>query len=130
MPSTIKVEILNRQGNALDASVQTMLLGNEIQNGLPKLYLYFSRFGLFGGYNIRLDYNTNQIRLPDIREEDYLRRVFSNTYLNDSVYYVLDIDFVAPIGQLSSTVFKFKTKGEFFLQSKEFKMTFDFVASF
>ena len=130
MPSTIKVEILNRQGNALDASVQTMLLGNEIQNGLPKLYLYFSRFGLFGGYNIRLDYNTNQIRLPDIREKDYLRRVFSNTYLNDSVYYVLDIDFVAPIGQLSSTVFKFKTKGEYFLQSKEFKMTFDFVASF
>ena len=129
-PSTIKAELMNKTGTALEVNCETLLLGNEIQNGLPFLYLFFSRIGLKGGYNFSLDYDTTKVQLPDFRRKNYLAEVFTQTIFNDSVYLVLNTDFLLPTGKLSEIQFKMDFRGEYFIKTNGLKLSFNISANF
>ena len=107
-----------------------LLLGNEIQNGIPVLYLFFSRAGLKAGYDFRLDYDTTQVLLPDIRRENYFYDIFAESYVQDSFYLLLNTDFLIPVGKLSEVQFMLNAKAEFFPRTQGFKFAFDIKASF
>ncbi|MCR4580088.1 MAG: hypothetical protein K5681_07065 [Treponema sp.] len=130
LPSTLSLELLNTTGTAMEVNSEILLLGNEIQNGIPLLYLFFSRVGLKAGYNFCLDYDTTSVLLPDIRRDNYLYDIFSQTYIKDSFYLLLNTDFIIPIGLLSKTQFNMNMKAEFFPRSNGFKFSMDVKAYF
>ena len=130
VPATVRAELMNKTGTALDVSVEALLIGNEIQNGIPFLYLFFSRAGLLGGYNFTLDYDTTKVRLPDIRNRNYLADVFSQTEFSDSVYVILNTDFLIPAGTLSQIQFNMDVRSEYFIRTNGFKFSFNVNAVF
>ncbi len=130
LPSTIQVDFMNKTGTALEANFESLLIGNEIQNGLPFLYLFFSRAGLWGGYNLRLDYDTTKVQLPDIRRKNYLADIFSQTYFTDSVFVTLNTDFIIPTGKLSEIQFNLNLRGEYFIKTNGFKLSLNVNALF
>ncbi len=130
VPAIVRAELMNKAGSALDATVEALLIGNEIQNGIPFLYLYFSRIGLKGGYNLRLDYDTTKVQLPDIRRDNYLADVFSQTNFSDSVFMTLNTDFLVPTGKLSEVQFNLNLRGEYYLKTNGFKVSFNVSALF
>ena len=130
VPTTVSAEIMNKTGTALEAKVESLLIGNEIQNGFPFLYLFFSRVGLKGGYKLKLDYDTTTVQLPDIRRKNYLAEVFWNTTFSDSVFMIFNTDFQTPIGKLSEIQFNMNLKGEYFIRTNGFKVSFNVVAVF
>lgn len=130
VPSTIKVEFMNKTGTALDASFESLLIGNEVQNGIPFLYLFFSRIGLKGGYNFSLDYDTTRVQLPDFRRNNYLADVFSQTIFSDSVFLTLNTDFLIPTGNLSKIQFNLDLRGEYFIKTNGFKISLNVNALF
>lgn len=130
VPTTIRAELMNRTGTALDVNIESLLIGNEIQNGFPFLYLFFSRAGLKGGYNFKLDYDTTRVQLPDVRRKNYLADVFSQTEFSDSIYMVFNTDFLIPTGKLSEIQFRMDVRGEYFLRTNGFKFSFNVNAVF
>ena len=130
MPSTVRAELMNKTGTALEASFESLLIGNEVQNGIPFLYLFFSRVGLKGGYNLKLEYDTTTVQLPDIRRKDYLADVFHQTYFSDSVFATLNTDFLLPSGKLSEIQFNMNLRGEYFIKTNGFKIALDVTAVF
>ena len=130
VPATVRAELMNKAGSALDATVEALLIGNEIQNGIPFLYLYFSRMGLKGGYNLKLDYDTTKVQLPDVRRDNYLAEVFSQTYVSDSVFMTLNTDFLIPTGKLSEIQFNMDLRGEYYIKTNGFKVSLNVSALF
>ena len=130
LPSTIKVDLMNKTGTALEANFESLLIGNEIQNGIPFLYLFFSRAGLWGGYNFSLDYDTTKVQLPDFRRKNYLADVFSQTNFSDSVFLTLNTDFLIPTGKLSEMQFNMNLRGEYFIKTNGFKLSLNISATF
>ena len=130
VPATVRAELMNKAGSALDTSVEALLIGNEIQNGIPFLYLYFSRIGLKGGYNLQLDYDTTKVQLPDLRRDNYLADVFSQTYVSDSVFMTLNTDFLIPTGKLSEIQFNMDLRGEYYIKTNGFKLSLNVTAVF
>ena len=129
-PAVIHAEFLNKTGTALEAGAEVLLVGNEIQNGFPFLYLYFSRAGLKAGYNLSMIYDTTQVQLPDVRHSSYFWNVLSQSYVYDSVYLVLNTDFLVPIGNLSKLQFSINSKLEYFIRTQGFKFSLFFNAVF
>ena len=130
VPSTIQLDFMNKTGTAFEATFESLLIGNEIQNGLPFLYLFFSRAGLWGGYNLRLDYDTTKVQLPDFRRKNYLADVFSQTHFTDSVFVTLNTDFIIPTGKLSEIQFNMNVRGEYFIKTNGFKLSLNVNALF
>ena len=130
VPATVRAELMNKAGSALDATVEALLIGNEIQNGIPFLYLYFSRMGLKGGYNLKLDYDTTKVQLPDVRRDNYLAEVFSQTSVSDSVFMTLNTDFLIPTGKLSEIQFNMDLRGEYYIKTNGFKVSLNVSALF
>ncbi len=130
LPTKVSAEVMNKTGTALEARVESLLIGNEIQNGLPFLYMFFSRIGLKGGYGIKLDYDTTTVQLPDIRRKNYLAEVFWNTSFSDSLFMIFNTDFQTPVGKLSEVQFNMNLKGEYFIRTKGFKLSFNVTALF
>lgn len=130
LPTIVSAELMNKTGTALEAKVESLLIGNEIQNGLPFLYLFFSRMGLKGGYAIKLDYDTTTVQLPDIRRKNYLADVFWNTTFSDSLFMIFNTDFQSPVGKLSEIQFNMNLKGEYFIKTQGFKVSFNITAVF
>ena len=130
MPSTVTAELMNKTGTALEATFESLLVGNEIQNGLPFLYLFFSRVGLKGGYNLKLEYDTTKVQLPDIRRKNYLAEVFNQTNFSDSVFMILNTDFLVPTGKLSEIQFNMDLRGEYYIKTNGFKLSLNVTAVF
>lgn len=130
LPSSIHAELLYQTGTALEVCAEVLLLGNEIQNGFPFLYLFFSRAGLKAGYDFCLNYDTTQVLLPDIRRENYFYDTFSASYVQDSFYLLLNTDFIVPVGKLSQVQFMLNAKAEFFPRSHGFKFSMTVNADF
>ncbi len=122
-PSTLYFEFMEKNGTALQTYAEILLLGREIQNGYPFLYLYFHRFGLKAGYDLCLNYDTNNVSLPDLRHITKFYNVFENTHLYDNFYIKFDLDFIPPIGRLSSTIFKTEAKFSYYPQQNGFKFS-------
>lgn len=130
VPSKLNAAIMNETGKALDVSGEMLLLGKEIQNGIGLLYLYFARAGLKFGYDMNLYYDTNVMSLPDIREIARFTDVFRNTHFDDNFYFKLNLDFITPIGRLSSNIFTTEMKFAFYPRSNGFLFSFNFEAKF
>ena len=130
LPTTFDIEVLNTPGNAFDALVETLLFGYECQNGFPFMYLFFSRLGLKFGYNLKLNYDTSKVPLPDIRAKNGLWNIFSNSYVRDSIYLLYNMDFCEAIGRLSEYQIHLSMKAEYFIRSKGFTFSFKFLVSF
>ncbi|MBP3743016.1 MAG: hypothetical protein J6J00_08535 [Treponema sp.] len=130
LPATLSVDIMNETGTALEVNPEILLIGNEIQNGIPFLYLFFSRVGLKAGYDFCLNYDTTKVLLPDIRRENYLYDIFMETYVKDSLYLLLNSAFVIPTGNLSKIQFNMNARAEYFLRTNGFKFSFDIKANF
>ena len=130
VPTSIHAEFLKENGNAINVCLESLLLGNEIQNGLPFLQLFVLRSGLKFGYDFNLNYDTAEVPLPDIRRENYLGSLLSKTYVSDSLYLLYDMDFTSPLGYLSKIQFNTTLKFEFFPRTSAFKLGFQLMAYF
>lgn len=130
LPTTVRAELMNTAGAALNASVETLLIGNEIQDGLAALNLFCSRMGLKAGYAFNLVYDTTKILLPDIRHWNYLAELFSNTVVSDSIFMTWNTNFQIPAGNLSRIQFNMDLRGEYFLKTNGFKLSFNVSAAF
>lgn len=122
LPSTMYLEVMGENGTALDTYMEILLIGKEIQNGFSSLYLYFNRFGVKAGYDLALKYNLEENSLPDLRNDSAFYDVFSNTYPFNSIYLKVNLDFVSPIGKLSSIIFVSELKATYFLNTKKFNV--------
>lgn len=120
VPGTMFLELMGENGTALETYGEMLLIGKEVQNGFPMLYLYFNRFGLKAGYNLALKYNLEESLIPDLRSITNFYDVFENTYPSDSVYLKFDVDFVSPIGKLSSIIFKGEAKVAYHIRTNKF----------
>ena len=130
VPSVIHAEFLNRTGTVLEASVESLLIGNEIQNGFPFLYLFFSRMGLKGGYGFTLDYDTTKVHLPDLRQKKYIADAFAQATFSDRLFMILNTDFLIPTGKLSEVQFNMNLKGEYFIKTNGFKISLNVSSVF
>lgn len=130
MPTVISAEFMNKPGIALEGSVETLLIGREIQNGPSFLYLFFSRLGLKAGYDFRLEYDTTKVNLPDIRRKKYITDIFSNTTFSDSVFATLNTDFLMPTGKLSEMQLTMDVKVEYFIRTNGLMLSLNVYAAF
>lgn len=122
VPTSIHAEFLKENGNALNVCIESLLIGKEIQNGLPFTQIFFSRAGLKLGYDFNLNYDTATVQLPDIRRKHYIGTLLANTYVSDSIYLLYDMDFSSPIGIASKIQFSGSAKFEFFPRTSAFKL--------
>ena len=86
--------------------------------------------GLKAGYDFKLEYDTKKVQLPDIRRKNYLADVFSQTNVSDSVFLIYNTDFLIPTGKLSEIQFNMDLRGEYFIKTNGFKITFNINALF
>ena len=129
LPTDFYFEMLQKNGTALHLRTETLLLGYEAQNGIPPIYLFFSRIGLKGGYDFQLRYDTHKVPLPDIRKKNNLWNVFSNAYIRDSVFLIFDMNFCAGIGRMSEYHVNLALKAEYYLRSQSFSFRVKFTIS-
>ena len=123
LPTTVHAELFYTNGKAVDAYAQLLLYGMEIQNGFWRLY--FPRVGLYGGYDIALEYDTATVRLPDLRHLERFYDVFEHCHLNDSVYVKLDFGLTPVLGKFSKVQFQSSLRLEKYLRNEEWKLKFD-----
>ena len=123
LPPTVHAELFYTNGKAVDAYAQLLLSGMEIQNGFWRLY--FPRVGLYGGYDIALEYDTATVRLPDLRHLERFYDVFGSCTLNDSVYLKVDFGLTPVLGKFSKVQFQSSLRIEKYLRNEEWKLKFD-----
>lgn len=125
MPALLSAEFVNKAGTALESSLQVLLIGREIHNTAIPAFLYSRRFGLWAGYNMALVYDTAEVRLPDIRRENYLAEVFQGLSYTQAIYAVLNLDLNITTGKLSSVPINTSLTGTFFPESKGYDISLD-----
>ena len=124
-PAKITAEFMNKAGTALEARGQILILGREIHDGFSPVYLYIRRVGLSAGYGMSLNYNTSEVRLPDIRRKNYLAEVFSDISYSDAVFMVLNLDFNIAAGKLSRIPVNTAVTGTFFPAARGYALSLD-----
>lgn len=125
VPAMLRGEFNGKHGTVLETSAEILLLGKEIQNGFPFMYLYFHRLGLKAGYDLCLNYDAAQIKQPDLRNIGKFYTIFYQTHIFDSFFFKLDLDFIPPVGRLSYSIFKCEGKVEIFPKTKGYKLSFN-----
>ena len=123
LPTTVHAELFYTNGKAVDAYVQTLLFGMEVQNGFWRLY--FPRVAVYGGYDIALEYDTAFVNLPDFRRLQKAYDVFAQCYLNDSLYITLDFGLTPVLGKFSTYQLNSSLRFEKYLRTQEYKLKFD-----
>jgi len=123
LPTSVHAELFYTNGKAVDAYVQTLLAGMELQNGFWRLY--FPRLALYGGYDIALEYDTAKVRLPDLRHLDRVYDAFSYCHLNDSLYLLFDFVLTPVVGKFSVYQLDFSLRLEKYLRTDESKLKLD-----
>lgn len=130
LPASITARFFYENGTAISINPEILLIGNEIHNGFSLLQLYFGRVGLKAGYNLNFKYDTSKVLKPDIRRENYMGEILANTYLDESFYLLLNIDFTTSIGFSTSSMFSLENKIAYYPRSNGFLYSFSFVARF
>ena len=125
-PVSLAAELFYTNGTALKAQSKMLLLGKEIQNGFNKINIYFPRFGLYGGYEVALDYDTNTIVLPDVRDFTRFYDVLSNCYLNDSVFVNLELYTTPVAGKFAVDQLVTNVTFQYYLRTNEIKLSCNF----
>lgn len=125
MPAELSAEFVNKAGTALDSSFQVLLIGREIHNSVIPAFLYSRRAGLWFGYNLALVYDTAEVRLPDIRHENYLAEVFQGVSCTQAIYAVLNLDLNITTGKLSSVPINTTLTGTWFPENHGYDISLD-----
>ena len=125
VPALISAEFMNKAGTALESRAQILLIGREIHNNVIPAFLYCRRAGLWVGYDMGLVYDTTEVRLPDIRHENYLAEVFSDVSYTQAVYLVLNLDLNITTGKLSTIPINTTLTGTFFPESHGYDISLD-----
>ena len=125
-PLSLSAELFYTNGTALKARSKMLFLGKEIQNGFKKINIYFPRFGLYGGYEVSLDYDTNTIVLPDLRDFTRFYDVLSNCYMNDSVFVNLELYTTPVAGKFAVDQLVTNVTFQYYLRTKEIKLSCNF----
>ncbi|MBO4857739.1 MAG: hypothetical protein J5527_04435 [Treponema sp.] len=129
-PTTMRGELFYTNGTAFDVNVKILVAAKEIQNGFDTLRLYFPRFGFYVGYNFALDYDTETVVLPDLRDFTLFYDVFSGCYLNDSIYCNLLLYTTPVVGKFSVSQLISSVSFEYFLRTNEYKLSANFKIDF
>lgn len=127
VPATINVNLFRKTGEAFTSNAEILLIGKEIQNGIPALLLYFERAGLILGYNFTLNYNRFLISTPDLRNFESYKNIFTNTVLSDYAYLKLNIDFSPVVGKYSTYKFSANLNFNYYIRTNTFKVNFGFA---
>lgn len=130
LPASLNASFFGENGTALKMNTELLLLGKEIHDGFALLQLYFGRIGLKTGYELQLKYDTSKILLPDIRRENYVGKILSDTYMKDCFYFLLNLDFTTSIGFSTSSMFSIENKFAFYPKTNGFLYSFNFIARF
>ena len=125
MPAVLSAEFVNKAGTALESTFQFLVIGREIHNNVIPTFLYSRRAGLWLGYNMALVYDTAEVRLPDIRRENYLAEVFQNLSYTQAIIAVLNLDLNITTGKLSSVPINTTLTGAFFPESRGYDISLD-----
>ena len=125
MPALLKAEFVNKTGTALEASAELLLLGYEMHNTVLPYLLYGRRAGLWFGYNMALVYDTSEVRLPDLRRENYLADVFTGVSYTHAFYMILNLDLNCTLGKLSSVPINTTLTGTWFPESNGYDISLD-----
>ncbi len=123
LPTSVHAELFYTNGKAVEAYSQTLLFGMEVQNGFWRLY--FPRIALYAGYDIALLYDTDSVKLPDLRHLERAYDVFGECYLNDSFYLTLDFGLTPVFGKFSTFQLNSSLRLEKYLRTDEVKLKFD-----
>lgn len=124
LPAQIKMDLLKDTGTAFELDSRFLLIGNELQRGIPVLNLYLTRVGFFGGYDLVFDYSVKRDLLPDLRSYSKFIEVFQNMVLNDKIYFQLDFVFSPVIGRISKIGMDNSLKFSYGIRTKEFRLTY------
>lgn len=125
LPAILNVEFVNKAGTALAASFELLLIGREIHNTFIPSVLYSRRAGLWFGYNMALVYDTAEVRLPDIRHENYLAEVFTDISYTHAIYMILNLDLNVTLGKLSTVPINTRLTGTYFPESHGYDISLD-----
>jgi hypothetical protein len=125
-PLSLSAELVYTNGTALKTQSKMLLLGKELQTGFNKINIYFPRFGLYGGYEVALDYDTNTIVLPDVRDFTRFYDVLSNCYMNDSVFVNLELYTTPVAGKFAVDQLVTNVTFQYYLRTKEIKLSCNF----
>ena len=125
-PLSLEMELFYTNGTALKTQSKMLLLGKELQTGFNKINIYFPRFGLYGGYEVSLDYDTNTIVLPDLRDFTRFYDVLSNCYMNDSVFVNLELYTTPVAGKFAVDQLVTNVTFQYYLRTKEIKLSCNF----
>ncbi len=125
MPAVLTAEFVNKAGTALESSLQVLLIGREIHNSVIPYFLYSRRAGLWVGYNMALVYDTAEVRLPDIRRENYLAEVFQGVSYTQAIYMVLNLDLNITTGKLSQVPINTTLTGTYFPENHGYGISLD-----
>ncbi len=130
VPAKVSLELFNTTGVALDTKAEILLIGKEIHNGFPFLQLYFSRFGIYAGYDLKLNYDTTKVGRPDLRKRENYGKVLTETTLDDNIFVTINLDLSSPIGFLSSKVIGTVFKISYYPRTNATVLNFNVVANF
>ncbi|MCQ2592293.1 MAG: hypothetical protein MJ188_05870 [Treponema sp.] len=125
-PTTISGELFYTNGTAIDVDFKILLLGKEIQKGIEKINVYFPRFGLYGGYDVALIYDTQTVALPDLRDFTRFYEACSSCTLNDSIYINLCLFTTPVVGKFSVNQLISNIILQYYMRTQECKLTCNF----
>ncbi len=125
LPATVSVEFMNKAGTALESRTQILLIGKEIHKGISPIFLYFRRVGFSIGYDMSLIYDTAEVRLPDIRNDNYLAEVFNGVKYTHYFFFVLNFDLNYTAGALSSIPINAGIRGSYFPDTNGYVLNLD-----
>ena len=125
VPARVTAEFMNKAGTALGTRSQVLLIGREIHNNIIPAFLFCRRAGLWLGYDMGLVYDTTEVRLPDIRHEDYLIEIFSDVSYTQAFFMVLNLDLNITSGKLSTVPINTTLTATFFPESHGYDISLD-----
>lgn len=125
VPATLSLDVFKEIGTALKFNTEFVLLGAEINQGIPVLNMYFSRIGVKVGYVGALLYDTQNTPLPNILNIDSFRTAFTESVYSDYLSFIVDLDFVPVIGRLSEIQFNTSFCFQIYLHQKAFMFNFN-----
>ena len=86
LPLTLYTEWYGESGTTSKTYAELLLFGFESQFGVPLVNLYLARFGIKGGYQFDLTYDTLALPSPDVREFGNYLNVLRNAAFDDYIY--------------------------------------------
>lgn len=124
VPASLQLDLFKDIGTALKAKAEILLVGMEINQGVPFLLTYFSRAGIKLGYTAAFEYDTKVVKNPSFIDVSTFSTAFTNSTYNDYISLILKLDMIPVIGKFSETEFQSTFEFDFYVKQPGFKFGF------